>query len=61
MIIKTIYEGSALRERVATGTRDTFQIGVGVHQGSVLSSVLFIVEMEEVTQDCRSGDPWELL
>ena len=38
-----------------------FGIELGVHQGSVLSPLLFIVVMEEATKECRVGDPWELL
>ena len=38
-----------------------FGIEVGVHQGSVLSPLLLIVVMEEATNECRIGDPWELL
>ena len=34
---------------------------MGVHQGSVLSSLLFIVVMEEATKECRVGYPWELI
>ena len=34
---------------------------MGVHQGSVLSPLLFIVVVEETTKECRVGDPWELL
>ena len=46
--------------RVAGETSVDFWIDVGVQQGSVLSP-LFIVVMEEVTKECRVGDPWELL
>ena len=38
-----------------------FSIGVGVHQGSALSPLLFKVIMEEAAKMCRRGDPWELL
>ena len=38
-----------------------FPIGVGVHQGSALSQLLFMLVMEEATKHCRRGDPWELL
>ena len=41
-------------------TRDV-NITVGVHQGSVLSPLLFITVMEEATKVGRIGSPWELL
>ena len=56
-----LYNGSKSRVRVAGGLSDEFEIGVGVHQGSVLSPLLFILIMEEATKSCASGGPWELL
>jgi hypothetical protein len=56
-----LYNGTRSRVRVADGTSEGFEIGVWVHQGSVLSPLLFIVVMEEATKECRRGDPWELL
>ena len=34
---------------------------VGVHQGSVLSYLLFIIVLEALTRVCRNGSMWELL
>ena len=42
------------------GISKDFDIGVGVHQGSILSLLLFIVVMDEVTKKVRKGVPWEL-
>ena len=41
------------------GVSKDFDIGVGVHQGSILSPLLFIVMMDEVTKKVRNGVPWE--
>ena len=38
-----------------------FGVNVGVHQGSVLSQMLFIIVMEAVTHSVREGLPWEML
>ena len=36
-------------------------INVGVHQGSVLSPLLFIIVLEALSREFRTGCPWELL
>ena len=40
---------------------DAFDVKVGVHQGSVLSPLLFIIVMEALSEEFRVGLPWELL
>ena len=37
------------------------QVKVGLHQGSVLSPLLFIIVMEVLSQNVKEGLPWELL
>ena len=36
-----------------------FEVNVGVHQGSVLSPLLFIIVLEALSRELRSGVPWE--
>ena len=38
-----------------------FEVKVGVHQGSVLSPLLFIIVLEALLREFRSGVPWENL
>ena len=59
--VMSLYRETRSSVRVAGETSVDFGIEVGVHQGSVLSRLLFIVVMEEATKECRVGDPWELL
>ena len=40
---------------------EEFDVGVGVHQGSVLSPLLFILVLEALSRVFRRGTPWELL
>ena len=40
---------------------EEFGVGVCVHQGSVLSSLLFILVLEALSRQFRTGVPWELL
>jgi hypothetical protein len=55
------YRNTRSKVRVAGETSEYFDIGLGVHQGSTLSPLLFILVMEEATKDCSRGDPWDLL
>ena len=38
-----------------------FNVQVGVHQGSVLSPLLFIIVLEALSREFHTGCPWELL
>ena len=40
---------------------DKFEVKVGVHQGSVLSPLLFIMVLEALSLEFRTGCQWELL
>ena len=47
--------------RVGDGYSEEFVVGVGVHQGSVLSPLVFIIVLEALSREFRTGCPWELL
>ena len=59
--VMNLYNNSTSQVRFAGGLSDNFPIGVGVHQGSALSPLLFKIVMEEATKAASQGDPWELL
>ena len=40
---------------------DAFGIGVGVHQGSAQSTLLFVVVIQEATKEVRGERLWDLL
>ena len=46
-VIRTVYKG--------------FEVKVGMHQGSGLSPLLFVIVMEAISREFRAALPWELL
>jgi hypothetical protein len=64
-LVETMYRDSVSTVRIETNegtkTGQSFLVQSGVHQGSALSPLLFIIVMEEVTKSVRRGIPWELL
>ena len=48
-------EGSRTRVRVGSGTSDEIGLHVGVHQGSVLSPLIFAIVVDVVTEHAREG------
>ena len=47
--------------RTKQGSSEEFEVKVGVHQGSVLSPLLYITVMDALSKEERGGLPWELL
>ena len=54
-----MYANARSRVRVGEGYSEEFEVKVGVHQGSVLSPLLFIIVLEALSREFRSGVPWE--
>ena len=60
-VIQGMYNDVKSRVRVNGQYSKEFGVGVNVHQGSVLSSLLFILVLEALSRQFRTGVPWELL
>ena len=60
-LVQSMYKDVRSRVRVGDGYSEEFGIGVGVHQGPVLSPLLFIIVLEALSREFRTGCPWELL
>ena len=53
--VMSLYEGSRTKVRVGSGTLEEFGVHVGVHQGSVLSPLIFAIVVDVVTEHAREG------
>jgi len=60
-VIKSLYEGVTTAVRRNGEESESFEVKVGVHQGSVLSPILFNIVMQAIADNFKKGLPWELL
>ena len=60
-VVQAMYNNARSKVRIGSECSEEFDVGVGVHQGSVLSPLLFIIVLEALSKDYRIGVPWELL
>ena len=58
-LVQGMYANERSYVRVSEGYREVFEVKVGVHQGSILSMLLFIIVLEALSRKFRSGFPWE--
>jgi hypothetical protein len=59
--VMAMYVGAETAVRTTAGVSEGFDVKVGLHQGSVLSPLLFIIVMDVIGRETREGLPWELL
>ena len=50
---KDMYRGCQTKVRSAAGESDSFNVDVGLHQGSTLSPYLFLILMDVLTDGVR--------
>ena len=58
-VIQGMYANARSRVRVNRQLSEEFEVGEGVHQGSVLSPLLFILVLEALSHEFCTGVPWE--
>ena len=54
-----MYSSARSCARLGEGYSEEFEVKVGVHQGSVLSPLLFIIVLEALSREFRCEVPWE--
>ena len=58
-LVQGMYSNARSCVCVGEGYSEEFEVKVGVHQGSVLSPLLFIIVLEALSTEFRCGVPWE--
>ena len=58
-LVRGMYANARSRIRVGEGYSEELEVKVGVHQGSVLILLLFIIVLEALSREFHSGVPWE--
>ena len=56
-LVQGMYANARSHVRVGEGYSEESEVKVCVHQGSVLSSLLFIIVLEALSREFRSGVP----
>ena len=60
-LVQNMHEESETVVRCAVGTTESFKVKVGFHQGSALSSFLFVVIMDRLKDKVSREPPWTIL
>ena len=60
-VIGSLYDGAVTTVRSGRGKTLAFEIKDGVHQGSCLSTLLFITVMDAVSEYVQHDVPWDML
>ena len=60
-IVQDMYENCVTASRCPAGLTDSFKREVGLHQGSALSSFLFAMVMDRLTDEIKQKVPWTMM
>ena len=60
-VIQDMYDGCTTSVRTLIGSTESFEVKVGLHQGSALSPLLFITVMDVISKEVGRGPPHAML
>ena len=60
-LIQDMHENCKTIVRCAVGTTTDFYVKVGLHQGSALSSILFAIVIDSLTEEIQKVVPWDMM
>ena len=60
-MIQDMYRGAKTRVKTRCGRTEYFEVKLGLHQGSALSSLLFIIIMDVLAEEARTKPSWAML
>ena len=60
-IIRDMYAGCKTSVMTSAGKTKGIETEVGLHQGSALSPLLFVIIIDVITEEIEEGTPWEML
>ncbi|KAK3554949.1 hypothetical protein QTP86_001870 [Hemibagrus guttatus] len=60
-VVQDMYERSRTVVRCAVGQKEEFKVEVGLHQGSALSPSLFVMVMDQLSEEVRQESPWTMM
>ena len=60
-LIQDMYEGSHTRDGTVAGATEDFEVKLGLHQGSALSPLPFVIVMDCIKGPLQRDAPWDML
>ena len=60
-IIRDMNAGCKTSVMTSAGRTKEIEIEVGLHQGSTISPLLFMIIIDVITEDIEKGTPWAML
>ena len=59
--VMSLYKGAKIKVKVGTRLSEEFEVNIGVHQGSILSPLLFAIVVDVVANEIQEGMLQEIL